>query len=100
MKIDGNTRALLACFSDGPSGLVFWAFRYFLGRMTIHTCCFARELAAAWPYLGEREQASIRRELDQAFADDDRHRETGLGFSIGHECDRAAWQEVRDVYNA
>ena len=101
MTIDNNTRAMLDCFTDGPSGLVFWSFRYFLGRRTIHACAFARELAAAWHHLPEREQASIRRELDQAFADDDRMRADVVEqtwWPLGHQCNRDSWAMVRAVY--
>jgi hypothetical protein len=41
-------RRLLNNFTDTPSDLVFWSFRYFLGRMTIATTSFASNLAKAW----------------------------------------------------
>ena len=106
-----NDRLLLNSFkSDTPSDLVFWSFRYFLGRMTIATVCFAEDLAKAWPYLTPNVQGLIKRELEEEFERDDeaRLRKTEStvanqyfrSFPLGHDCDRAAWQKVRDAYNA
>lgn len=87
--------------SDKPSDLVFWSFRYFLGRQTIATCSFARSLATAWPYLDACHKKLIRRELEEAFASDDEACKTGNAYlpRLGWDCDRAAWQEVRNAYN-
>ena len=102
-----NDKKLIECFSDGPSGLVFWSFRYFLGRMTIATTSFAGELARAWPLLDERTQALIRRELEEEFHRDDEARqranekgEKPTCLPLGWDCDREAWQKVRDAYSA
>lgn len=59
---------LLAKFSDGISGLVFWSFRYFLHRRSISASCFAGEIAEAWPLLPERDQTLIAIELTQAYS--------------------------------
>lgn len=98
-KIDLN---LLKSFkTHSPSELVFWSFRYFLGRMTIATCCFARELAESWSYLDPRIQDLIKKELEQAFADDDDARGdvSNKYYPLGHDCDREAWETVRKAYN-
>lgn len=98
---------LLAAFDGNASELVFWSFRYFLGRMTIATCDFAERLAKAWPHLAPNIQSLIRREIDEAFKRDDELRaeanETGKPpqwLPLGWDCDRAAWQKVRDAYSA
>ena len=95
---------LVSCFSGGASELVFWSFRYFMGRMTIATCCFADELAKAWPLLEERTQNLIRKELDEAFAKDDELRADPVCSShyypLGMDCDRAHWERVRAAYTA
>ena len=103
-------KQLLECFHDTPSDLVFWSFRYFLGRMTIATCAFAEDLAKAWPHLDEHVQKLIMRELEEEFERDDKRRaerdaiaemhDGGLWLPLGHDCDREAWQKVRDAYNA
>lgn len=94
--------ALLDCFQDSPDDLVFWAFRYFMGRMTIHTCCFAEELARAWKHLDARIKALIRKELDEAFRKDDAMRAdeqcSTSYYPLGMDCDRAAWELVREAY--
>lgn len=104
-KEKARAKALLASFrSDSLDDLVFWSFRYFLGRRTIHACCFAEDLARAWPYLDKRVATLIRSELEAAFAmDDDMRRESKDGhaltwFYLGMDCDREAWEQVRRVY--
>lgn len=96
--------ALVSCFSGGASELVFWSFRYFMGRMTIATCCFADELARAWPLLDERTQNLIRKELDEAFSKDDEMRADPVCSShyypLGMDCDRTHWEKVRAAYTA
>lgn len=79
---------ILKYFHDTPDDLVFWSFRYFLGRKTIHACSFAEDLAKALPYMDNRVVNMIRRELDEAFARGD----------VGMACDRAAWERVRQAY--
>ena len=95
---------LVSCFLGGASELVFWSFRYFMGRMTIAACCFADDLANAWPLLEERTQNLIRKELDEAFAKDDELRAdpacSSHNYPLGMDCDRAHWERVRAAYTA
>lgn len=103
-------KQLLESFTDTPSDLVFWSFRYFLGRMTIATGMFARDLAKAWPHLDERVQNLIKRELEEEFERDDRARKDKVekgeqsmyrhSLPLGMYCDRQAWQLVRNAYSA
>jgi hypothetical protein len=95
-----NDKKLLESFTETPSELVFWSFRYFLGRMTIATVCFANDLAKAWPYLAPNIQGLIKRELEEEFKRDDQARAEKKDWKpLGHDCDRAAWQKVRDAYS-
>ena len=81
-----RTEQILDSFhGDTIDDLVFWSFRYFLGRRTIATCCFARGLARAYHLLHRLAQAAIKRELDQAF-------ERG---EVGHPIDAQGWELVR-----
>lgn len=102
MKITNKDRELLAKIGESPSDLVFWTFRYFLGRRTIHTVVFAQNLAEAWPNLDERVQHLICRELESAFEADDRMRSNkrniGLAAPLGDNSDREAWEKVRAAY--
>jgi hypothetical protein len=107
-RISKKDKFLINSFSDTPSDLVFWSFRYFLGRMTIATCCFARDLANAWPHLDERVQELIKRELEREFERDDEARALRKAAKeeerykiytpLGHDCDREAWELVRKAY--
>lgn len=99
-----NDTKISKCFSGGASELVFWAFRYFLGRRTIATCCFADSLAEVWPLLNDRDKNLIYKELEEAFAKDDAERNKekrvpgAWGFPLGDDCDRESWEHVRRAY--
>lgn len=102
-EIKPNDPNLIAeCFQGGISELVFWSFRYFVGRMTIATCCFADELAKSWPILDTRIQGLIRKELDELFERDDKMRaelKPHTYYPLGMKCDREHWEKVRAAYN-
>ena len=86
--------------SMSDSDWVIVAFRYFLGRMTIGACCFARELAFAWDSLGSGTQNVIKSELDSMFQRDDESRaEGGHYHPLGMDMDRQAWELVRKAYS-
>lgn len=84
-----------------PHMLLIAATRYFMGRMTIATCSFAREeLARAWPEIPEHTRRIIRLDLEEAFLADDRDRESGSGYrALGWDCDRASWEHVRKAWS-
>lgn len=107
-KLTKADKELLAHINETPSELVFWSFRYFLGRMTIAACAFAENLAKSWPYLDKNVQSLIMRELEHEFEQDDKAREDRAekgdasmykySLPLGHACDREAWQKVRNAY--
>ena len=74
--------------------LVHASFRYYLGRRTIATCAYARSLAAAWPLLSQSTRVMIGRELAHAYAEAARNPDWQ---PLGADCDREAWDKVRDV---
>lgn len=80
--------------------LLIAATRYYMGRMTIQASYFARcELATAWPRIPAETQAIIRRDLEEAFRDDDAARAEGRTYKpLGADCDRAAWEHVRRAW--
>ena len=85
--------------SMSDSDWVIVAFRYYLGRMTIGACCFARELAFAWDSLGSGTQNVIKSELDSTFQRDDESRaECRFCHPLGMDMDRQAWELVRKAY--
>ena len=97
---------ILACFrTDTLDDLIFWAFRYFLGRMTIATTCFARDLAKAAPLLSVRVRYLLRRELEEIGERDTKYRLTDdKGYyahaPLGRDCDRDAWGEALTALRA
>jgi len=84
--------------------LIFWSFRYFLGRRTIATCHFAECLAKVYSRLDPKIKAALKKEVLDAFAEDDRHREMQKEkperfphYRLGHDCDRATWETLRQA---
>lgn len=79
--------------------LIFWSFRYFLGRMTIAAHCFAEDISASWDELSEKNRVLIEKELEEAFRDDDKSRSEGNKWHpLGMDMDRKAWEQVRAKY--
>jgi hypothetical protein len=106
MKTAAERRRIVAIcnqFEGAPDELVFFSFRYFIGRMTFATCTFAQDLAKAWEFLNERTRTQIERELEDAFKRDDclraePNRGSSNYYPLGMDCDRAAWELVRAKY--
>jgi hypothetical protein len=81
------------------SDLVFWSFRYMLGRQTYAVSDFAERLSLSWNTLDKRVQWLIKGELDEAFLKDDEDRALKKDYkSLGGDCDRDSWQKVKDAY--
>lgn len=79
--------------------LVIATFRYCVGRRTISACFFAKELAENWHILPENIQIIIKRELNRAFEEDDTARKNNETYlPLGMDCDRQAWQLVKNAY--
>jgi len=84
-----------------PHELLIASTRYFVGRRSIATVCFARTLAEAWPSLPEHTRAVIERDLEEAFRLDEILREEGEACTpLGDNCAREAWELVRAAYRA
>ena len=69
--------------------------------MTYAVGLFVELLIQHWPILPEPTKALIRRDLEEEFERDDRHRAenpTGLWMPLGHDCDRAEWERVRALW--
>lgn len=91
----------IEAFYRGDLGINLWvgSFRYFLGRMTIAVSCYCDQLVKNWPRLDERIQVVIKRELEQAFIEDDLARkQADRVLPLGHDCDRNSWEKVRTLW--
>lgn len=87
-------------FQGGADSLVFWSFRYFLGRRSAAAVGFAEELAKAWPMVNDKIKGLISNELNEEFESDDIARSQWHDrLPLGDDCERAAWQKVRDAYS-
>ena len=72
--------------------LIHSSFRYYLGRRTIATCAFAKNLAAAWDYLRPTTREMIGKELLKAYELAAKE----LNWKpLGDDCDREAWDKVK-----
>lgn len=100
MKTNLNKdKEICSYFTTGADELVFWSFRYFLGRMTISACCFADSLSRVWDLLSEKTKALIEKELEAAFKQDEKDRKDKSPHkTLGHDCDREAWEKIRAKY--
>lgn len=77
------------------------AVRYCLGRATYIVGDCADWLTEHWPQISESARATIRRDVEEAFARDDKARADGLSTghtALGWDCDRAEWERVRRLW--
>jgi hypothetical protein len=81
---------LLENIGETPSDLVFWSFRYFLGRRSIHASAFAQRLAFVWPFIDERVRDIIKRDIEEEFARCNSR--LGQPLPLSEE-----WQNILDV---
>ena len=96
MKIDQSHHHLTAF---NPHCLLIFATRYCTGRTTIAAASFARELAEAWPTIPAHTRNIIKRDLEREFEDDDEARaQRETCRPLGSDCDRAAWELVRQAW--
>ena len=78
------------------------AVRYCLGRQTyiVHEC--AVWLAAQWPRLSPETQVLIRRDIEEAIADDDQARarevDRAMPLPLGMNMDRDSWVALRRLW--
>lgn len=80
------------------------ATRYYMGRQTIAVTAHCEALAAAWPVLPKQIKDTIRRDLEDAFRNDDRMRADPVCspsyYPLGADMDRRAWELVRSAWLA
>lgn len=85
----------------GRDGLmVIAAHRYCMGRMTYIVSDCADWLVSIWHELPESVRKIIQRDTEEAFARDDEDRTEGRNYkTLGHDCDRKAWERVRGLWS-
>lgn len=75
------------------------ALRYYLGRQTYAVSDFCDVLRQNWPYFPQRLKDLILREVEEEFKRDDNDRAQGQEIkALGHDCDRAEWEQVRKLW--
>lgn len=73
--------------------------RYYMGRMTYAVSNFCDLLIRQWPCLNEKTRILIMRDIENEIARDDAARLAGSDFKpLGHDCDREAWDKVRELW--
>lgn len=81
--------------------LTLWvgACRYYMGRRTYAVSDFCEMLRHQWASLPRHVRMLIARDVDDAFRADDKWREiSDTTRALGHDCDRAAWEKVRELW--
>lgn len=75
------------------------AVRYCLGRRTYIVSDCKEWLINTWPIMPEDIKATIQRDIEEAFKRDDEDRENGREHkTLGHDCDRRSWENVRKLW--
>ena len=75
------------------------AVRYCLGLL-LHVSNCADWLIAIWPELTDNARNIIKRDVEEAFARDDEDRADSSYYkALGHDCDRAQWERVRELWS-
>ena len=70
-----------------PEYILFYAFRYALGRMTYAVADVASEIRAHAPTLTRKTRALIIKEIKEADAND----------ALGHDMDRKEWMKTLNI---
>lgn len=85
---------------QGRSGLMpIAAVRYCLGRSSYIVGDCVDWLLKVWPDLTDSTRNIIKRDIEEAFAADDKDRETGGSYKrLGWDCDRRDWERVRALW--
>ena len=79
--------------------MVTAAFRYCLGRRTYIVSECASWLIRIWPQLGDNCKHVIKRDLEEAFTQDDRKDGPQSDYKrLGDQCDRESWETVRSLW--
>lgn len=89
--------AMPTAYEFDVSDLVMSSAAYYLGRRTANVSEFCDRLCRSWDCLPVAVQAFIRRIVDEAFERDSR---AGATLPLGDDCDRAAWQRVRNCWSS
>lgn len=67
-----------------PASIVFWAFRYVLGRSSYAVGDVTDFLVARWPELPANDRSNIVRDIKEHTAK----------YGWGHKCDEESWRQV------
>lgn len=93
-----NNDKIISAFHGDLNDLVFFSFRYFLGRMSASVSGFTESLIVAWPHLNEKTKNQIKKELRKAIEEDDKMRDDPVCspsyYPLGMDCDRECWDKV------
>ncbi len=97
-KQDLKNKQISSAFNNDLNDLVFFSFRYFLGRMSASVSGFTKSLIAAWPSLNDKTKKQIKKELRKAIEEDDKMRDDPVCspsyYPLGMDCDRECWDKV------
>ena len=75
--------------------LIMSSTAYYLGRSTIHVADFCCRLQLSWIMLSPYVQSYIMRIVEEAFK---RNAHDKTRLYLGHDCDREAWEKVRQCW--
>ena len=81
------------------SEMLFWAFRYCLGRMSYAVSSFCEYATEHIREIGRHELELMEKEITEAQSHDNEQGEAKSfwGKRLGMDCDRADWLKLREV---
>lgn len=89
---------LYAAFGRGQL-MAIAAVRFCLGRQSYIVCDCGDWLEQVWATLTPETRAIIKRDIEEAFALDERARAEGAGYRpLGMDCDRQQWERARRLW--
>lgn len=82
-----------------PSWLIIDAVRYAIGRQSYQVGITCAWLRANWSQLDEHARTIVQQDVEEAFRDDDRDRESVRPYkALGMDMDRREWERVRALW--
>lgn len=85
--------------TEAPDWMIIDAVRYAIGRQSYQVGITCEWLRSTWPKLSAHVQEIVRRDVEEAFRDDDRDRAAGRQYkALGMDMDRKEWESVRALW--
>ena len=90
-------------FIEAPDWMIIDSIRYCIGRMSYQVGVTCDWLIQNWDIIPKYTQNVIAKDIEKEIEYDNKCREAPKDkythYPLGHDCDRAKWEEVRKLWN-